>query len=170
MFTKIKAALAVLVSILFCMASVIFIFRNHEPECEWRVDSIKILPVTGHMEKLGYNSKVEVIIYPTSKPAPKVKNGVLAGGEIICEDARFILSQTNATKILQQKPGIDINVGLPAHGSTVSFLYNKENLPEGKIIFQGTIKGRSYYNIHELDQIRSDFRDFHGVPVKIRIQ
>jgi hypothetical protein len=170
MFNKFKALLALLILASICVVCLTFVFRNHEPAREWRIESIKVLPVSDREAKLGYDSKVVAIIYPTGKTAPKIKNGVLSGGEIICEDAHFVLSLTKTAKKLQQKPRMDVNVGSPVNGSTVSFLYNKEDLPKGKVIFQGTIKGRNWYNIHEPGKIRPDFRDFPGVPVNIRIK
>jgi len=172
MSKRIKLVVAVVILALFSVLSVKFVYDNREPAREWRILSISILPVTSRQAKLGYDTKVDVIIFTTGKEPPKLKNRMYVGGEIRCDDAHFAFSPVNVviTKILQQKPRVEVIVGSPVNGSTVSFLYNKEKLPRGQITLQGTIQALYCYNIKEPGKSGVETYNSPGVPVNIQIQ
>jgi len=129
------------------------------------VQSIQILPATSQEAKRGYDSKVAVMIMSTGLKASEIKNRVLAGGEIICPDARLLQEDKNGGyENISQKPQIDVVAGSP---SVVSFLYNKKNLPLGKITLRGTIKARNTYAIHEQN---NEVHETVGVPIQVDIQ
>jgi hypothetical protein len=131
------------------------------------VQSIKILPATSREIKEGYDSKLVLTIISTGKEAPKFKNRVHVGGDIICKDASLVVSEGNSSKILPQKPRVDVTSGSP---STVSLLFNKSKLPLGKITIQGTLKAQYSYNIIESDKSGVEIHDSPGMPVEVRIQ
>jgi hypothetical protein len=149
---------------LFGLAAILN-YRKHAHE--FSVQSIKIFPATSREIKQGYDSKVAVTIISTVKEAPKFKNRVHVGGDIICKDASLVASEGNSSKILPQKPRVDVISGSP---STVSFLYNKSKLPLGKITLQGTLKAQYSYNIIESDKSGVEIHDSPGMPVEVRIQ
>jgi|GEM_PF-2671055 len=170
MSNKIKTLFAVLVLVAFCALGVMLVKRHPEPAQMLRVESIEILPASFYETKQGYDMKVQVIVYPTGKAAEKIENGVLVASSLTGENARFILDQKKVTKSLQQKPVVHVSVGKPEGGSTLSFLYHKSKLPQGRIMFRGIIRARVYYNIHESGTVRVEERTFPGIPVQIRIQ
>jgi len=149
------------------LLSLAAILNYQKPTHEFSVQSIKILPATSQEIKQGYDSKVVATIISTGKEAPKLRNCVHVGGNIICKDANLVANEGNSSKILSQKPRVDVISGSP---STVSFLYNKGKLPLGKITLQGTLKAQYSYNIIESDKSGVEIHDSPGVPVKVRIQ